>query len=85
MDRCGVEPACHEALEGVGASRGLESVMDSLEAWRLLVYFVDPIVSEGQGGVRLSCMCVYSKKFGDGGFFPSVFLEGMADARNVYN
>ncbi len=81
MYRSGVEPSWDESLHCVGAGGGLEGVVDSLEARCLLVHFVDPVLCESQRGRRLSGMRVHSEEFGDIGFFSSIFLECVADAR----
>ncbi len=46
MDWGSVQTAWDEALESACARGGLESVVDALEAWCLLVYFVNSVLSE---------------------------------------
>ena len=74
MNGGGVQSTWDKALEGVGAGRGLECVVDSLEAWRLLVNFVDPVVGESQGGMWLTGVGINAEELGDGCSFASVFL-----------
>ena len=55
-------------------------MMDSLQAWCLLVDFVDTVGCVGKRGVRLAGVCIDAKEFGYGGFFSSILLKGVPDA-----
>ncbi len=55
-------------------------MVHSLEAWCLLVHFVDSVVSERQGGMWLAGMCVDAKELSHCGCFSSVFLESVSNA-----